>query len=72
MIAGSPATVLDRLVAFRDEIGDFGTLMVTGHDMEGMHDLWVRSFTRIAEDVGPKLSKYMDARRGRPSSAAAD
>jgi len=37
-----------------------------------MPDLWVRSFTRLAEDVGPKLSKYMDARRGRPSSAAAD
>lgn len=72
VIAGSPKTVLDRLVAFRDEVGDFGTLMVTGHDMEGMHDLWVRSFTSLAEDVGPKLSRYMDCRRSRSSSAAAD
>ena len=69
VIAGSAQTVLDRLVAFRDEIGDFGTLMVTGHDMEGMHDLWMRSFARLAEDVGPKLSRYMDGLR---SSAAAD
>lgn len=68
VIAGSAATVLDRLVAFRDEVGDFGTLMVTGHDMEAMHDLWVRSFTRLAEDVGPRLSRYMADRR--PSAAA--
>lgn len=72
VIAGSAKTVLDQLIAFRDEIGDFGTLMITGHDMEGMHDQWVRSFTAMAEDVGPKLSRYMDDRRLRPSSAAAD
>jgi alkanesulfonate monooxygenase SsuD/methylene tetrahydromethanopterin reductase-like flavin-dependent oxidoreductase (luciferase family) len=53
VIAGSARTVLDKLVAFR----------------EGMHDLWVRSFTRMAEDVGPKLSRYMDDKRG-PAVAA--
>jgi alkanesulfonate monooxygenase SsuD/methylene tetrahydromethanopterin reductase-like flavin-dependent oxidoreductase (luciferase family) len=69
VIAGSAKTVLDRLVEFRDAIGDFGTLMVTGHDMEGARALWMRSFARIAEEVGPKLTAYMDAKR---HPAAAD
>ncbi|MEP3068654.1 MAG: LLM class flavin-dependent oxidoreductase [Parvibaculum sp.] len=64
VIAGTAETVLDKLVAFRDEIGDFGTLMLTGHDMEGRQDLWHRSFTRMAEEVWPKLNAYMEDRRG--------
>ena len=34
VIAGSPETVLDRLIAFRDETGHFGTLLATGHDWD--------------------------------------
>jgi len=63
VIAGTADTVLDHLVAFRDTVGDFGTLMVTGHDMDGTQDLWHRSFTRLAEEVGPKLSRYMAGKR---------
>ena len=64
VIAGTAETVLDKLVSFRDEIGDFGTLMLTGHDMEGTEALWHRSFTRMAEDVWPKLNAYMEDKRG--------
>lgn len=63
VIAGSAETVLDRLVAFRDEVGDFGTLMLTGHDMEGALPMWRRSFTAMAETVWPKLSAYMADKR---------
>ena len=56
--------MLDRLIAFRDEIGDFGTLMLTGHDMEGTQQMWHRSFTRMAEEVWPKLNAYMEDKRG--------
>ena len=47
----------------RDEIGDFGTLMLTAHDMEGAKEMWLRSFTRMAEEVWPKLKGYMESRR---------
>ena len=69
VIAGTASTVLDRLIAFRDEVGDFGTLMLTGHDMEGALPLWRRSFTTLAETVWPKLSAYMADKR---MSAAAE
>ena len=32
---GSPKTMLDKLVAFRDEVGPFGTLLMTGFDWAG-------------------------------------
>ena len=69
VIAGTASTVLDRLIAFRDQVGDFGTLMLTGHDMEGALPLWRRSFTTLAETVWPKLSAYMADKR---MSAAAE
>lgn len=70
VIAGSADTVLDRLVAFRDEVGDFGTLLVTGHDQQDSQELWATSMRRLAEDVGPRLGRYMAERR--PGAAAAD
>ncbi len=68
VIAGSAETVLDKLVAFRDTVGDFGTLMLTGHDMDGSQPLWRRSFTRMAEEVAPRLAKYMADQRA-PAAA---
>ena len=35
MIYGSPKTLLDKLVAFRDTVGPFGTLLMTGLDWSG-------------------------------------
>ena len=35
MIYGSPKTFLDKLVAFRDTVGPFGTLLMTGLDWSG-------------------------------------
>ena len=60
VIAGTADTVLDRLVAFREEIGPFGTLLMTGHDWDDK-DLWRGSMRRLAEDVMPRLSRHAEA-----------
>jgi alkanesulfonate monooxygenase SsuD/methylene tetrahydromethanopterin reductase-like flavin-dependent oxidoreductase (luciferase family) len=57
VIAGSPRRVLDQLVALRDEIGPFGTLLMTGHDWD-QPKLWRRSMELLATDVMPKLARH--------------
>ncbi len=67
VIAGSAASVLDRLVAFREEVGPFGTLLMTGHDWDD-RELWRGSMVRLAEEVMPRLRRHAaatDARSGR-------
>jgi alkanesulfonate monooxygenase SsuD/methylene tetrahydromethanopterin reductase-like flavin-dependent oxidoreductase (luciferase family) len=60
VLYGSPATVLDKLVAFRDEVGPFGTLLMTGLDWGGPNEAWERSsMQRLAEDVMPKFRQHM-------------
>ncbi len=60
MIVGSPSTVLDRLVAFGDEIGPFGTLVMTAHDWDD-GPLWRRSMALLAEEVMPRLAQHAEA-----------
>jgi alkanesulfonate monooxygenase SsuD/methylene tetrahydromethanopterin reductase-like flavin-dependent oxidoreductase (luciferase family) len=57
VIAGSARRVLDQLVALRDEIGPFGTLLMSGHDWD-RPKLWKRSMELLATDVVPKLSRH--------------
>jgi alkanesulfonate monooxygenase SsuD/methylene tetrahydromethanopterin reductase-like flavin-dependent oxidoreductase (luciferase family) len=54
IIHGSPQKVADEIAAFRDEIGDFGTLLYAGHDWRD-RDLARRSMVLMAEKVLPKL-----------------
>lgn len=60
VIAGSPDTVLDKLVAFRDEVGHFGTLIATGHDWDDA-DMWRGSMAALAQDVMPQFSAHAAA-----------
>ena len=60
VIAGSPDTVLDKLVAFRDETGHFGTLLATGHDWDEA-GLWKTSMRLLAEDVMPRFRQHCQA-----------
>jgi len=60
VLAGSPDRVLDQLVALRDEIGHFGTLLMTGHDWD-QPALWRRSMTLLARDVMPKFQRHAEA-----------
>jgi alkanesulfonate monooxygenase SsuD/methylene tetrahydromethanopterin reductase-like flavin-dependent oxidoreductase (luciferase family) len=58
VISGSPRRVLDGLVALVDEIGWFGTLLVTHKDWDNA-DLHRRSMRLIATQVMPQLTQHM-------------
>ncbi len=60
LISGSPKRVLDRLVALVDEIGWFGTLLVTHKDWDNAA-LHRHSMRLIAEQVMPRLGQHMAA-----------
>ena len=60
VIAGSADTVLDKLIAFRDEVGHFGTLVSTGHDWDDA-DLWRGLMRALAEDVMPRFAAHAAA-----------
>jgi alkanesulfonate monooxygenase SsuD/methylene tetrahydromethanopterin reductase-like flavin-dependent oxidoreductase (luciferase family) len=67
VLYGSPRTLLDRLVAFRDEVGPFGTLLMTGLDWGGPNGAWEREGMQLlAEEVMPKFAQH-----ARAQSAAA-
>jgi alkanesulfonate monooxygenase SsuD/methylene tetrahydromethanopterin reductase-like flavin-dependent oxidoreductase (luciferase family) len=66
VIAGSAASVLDGLVAMRDETGDFGVLLLAAHDWDET-GRWQRSMARMAEDVMPRFEQHV-----RATPAAAD
>ena len=57
IIAGSPRRVLDQLVALRDEVGHFGTLLMGGHDWD-RPALWRRSMELLAQDVMPRFARH--------------
>jgi alkanesulfonate monooxygenase SsuD/methylene tetrahydromethanopterin reductase-like flavin-dependent oxidoreductase (luciferase family) len=58
VMGGKPATVLDRLVAMVDEIGWFGTLLLTHKDWE-KPALHRRSMQLFAEQVMPKFERHL-------------
>jgi alkanesulfonate monooxygenase SsuD/methylene tetrahydromethanopterin reductase-like flavin-dependent oxidoreductase (luciferase family) len=63
VIYGSAKTVLDKLVAFRDAIGPFGTLLMTGLDWGGLNRAWEHDSMRVlAQDVMPKFRQHVLAR----------
>ena len=55
VIWGSPEKVAEKLLAFREEVGDFGTLLYAGKDWLD-RDLGRRSMVLMAEKVLPKLN----------------
>ncbi len=56
VIAGTPEQVADQILAFRNEVGEFGSLLYTGHD-------WVdpalarRSMELMANEVWPRIHR---------------
>jgi alkanesulfonate monooxygenase SsuD/methylene tetrahydromethanopterin reductase-like flavin-dependent oxidoreductase (luciferase family) len=55
VIYGTPDKVADELLAFREKIGDFGTLLYAGKDWLD-RDLGRRSMILLAEKVLPKVN----------------
>jgi hypothetical protein len=68
-IYGSPQTVLDKLIAFRERTGPFGGLLMTMMDGYGVNRAreW-ESMTRLAAEVMPKF-REATARTGQSSKA---
>jgi alkanesulfonate monooxygenase SsuD/methylene tetrahydromethanopterin reductase-like flavin-dependent oxidoreductase (luciferase family) len=59
VIYGSPKTFLDKLIAFRDKVGPFGTLLMTGLDWGGPNRAWERDSMRLlAQEVMPKFRQH--------------
>ena len=56
IIAGSSSRVLDQLVALREEVGPFGTLLMAGHDWD-RPALWKRSMELLATRVMPRFTR---------------
>jgi alkanesulfonate monooxygenase SsuD/methylene tetrahydromethanopterin reductase-like flavin-dependent oxidoreductase (luciferase family) len=55
IIHGTPDAVADQLIEFREQTGDFGTLLYAGHDWAD-RELARRSMTLMAEQVLPRLT----------------
>jgi alkanesulfonate monooxygenase SsuD/methylene tetrahydromethanopterin reductase-like flavin-dependent oxidoreductase (luciferase family) len=60
IIHGSPAKVTDEILAFREETGDFGTLLYAGHDWLD-RELARRSMILAAEKVLPAVNTAISA-----------
>jgi alkanesulfonate monooxygenase SsuD/methylene tetrahydromethanopterin reductase-like flavin-dependent oxidoreductase (luciferase family) len=62
VIHGSPRTVLDRLVALRERVGPFGTLLQIGLDWGGPNEAWEREGMHLlAQDVMPHFRQHVAA-----------
>jgi alkanesulfonate monooxygenase SsuD/methylene tetrahydromethanopterin reductase-like flavin-dependent oxidoreductase (luciferase family) len=62
VIHGSPNTMIDRLVAFRERVGPFGGLLMTGLDWAGPNAEWERESMRLlAQEVMPKFRQHVMA-----------
>jgi alkanesulfonate monooxygenase SsuD/methylene tetrahydromethanopterin reductase-like flavin-dependent oxidoreductase (luciferase family) len=53
-LVGDPDEVVRRLRALRAEVGDFGTLLVIGHEWTP-REAWLRSMRLLIEDVLPRV-----------------
>ena len=66
VIHGSPATVVEKLLALRERIGPFGTLLLASLDWSGVNAARERrSLTLFAEQVLPRLSAACVSPRNR-------
>ena len=59
---GSPNRVADQILAFREEIGDFGTLLMAGKDWKD-RDLGRRNMVLLAEKVMPQVNAAIGKRK---------
>ena len=59
IIWGTPDKVADDLLAFREEVGDFGTLLLAGKDWADV-ELSRRSMVLLAEQVKPMVNAAID------------
>jgi alkanesulfonate monooxygenase SsuD/methylene tetrahydromethanopterin reductase-like flavin-dependent oxidoreductase (luciferase family) len=61
VIHGTPEQVAEKILAFRDQVGDFGTLLYAGHDWMDKK-LARRSMELMADKVMPAVNKAITPR----------
>ena len=59
VVAGTPESVADQILAFRNEVGAFGTLLYTGHDWADPA-LARRSMELMAGEVMPRVNRAIE------------
>ena len=62
VIHGSPATVTEKILALREEIGDFGTLVYAAHDWADKARMKA-SMRLMADEVMPRVNAAIDRRQ---------
>ena len=62
IIAGDPEHVTHQLLALREQIGPFGTLVLTAHDWDDRPS-WTRHLELFAKEVVPALNAAIGAGR---------
>jgi alkanesulfonate monooxygenase SsuD/methylene tetrahydromethanopterin reductase-like flavin-dependent oxidoreductase (luciferase family) len=60
IIAGDPGEVTRRLLELREQVGPFGTLILTAHDWDD-RDRWARSLELFAREVVPAFNEAIRA-----------
>ena len=58
IIGGDPEEVTRQLIALRDEVGDFGTLVLVAHDWDDKQR-WLESLELFGQEVVPALNKQL-------------
>jgi alkanesulfonate monooxygenase SsuD/methylene tetrahydromethanopterin reductase-like flavin-dependent oxidoreductase (luciferase family) len=58
VIAGDPPHVTQQLLELREQVGPFGTLVLTAHDWDD-REHWTRSLELFAREVVPALNKAL-------------
>jgi alkanesulfonate monooxygenase SsuD/methylene tetrahydromethanopterin reductase-like flavin-dependent oxidoreductase (luciferase family) len=61
VVAGTPESVADQILEFRNEVGAFGTLLYTGHDWADPA-LARRSMELMANEVWPRIDRAVHGR----------
>ena len=62
VIHGSPETVANRVLALREKVGSFGTLLYAAHDWDDRKAEMKNSMRLMAEEVMPRVNRALEAR----------
>jgi len=68
VLCGSPSRVADQILALREDVGDFETLLYVGIDWQD-RDLARNSMIKLAEKVLPLLEAARSPRPGKVATA---
>ena len=59
ILFGTPDEVADKILAFREEVGEFGTLLDAGHDLKDVN-LAKNSMKLMTEKVMPQINSNIN------------